>query len=51
MAKNFSRSYRVRQRNAWLKFAVFILAVAIVGLGVVAYKLRSEHPISVRALR
>jgi hypothetical protein len=50
MSKSFPRSYRIRRRNNWLKFVAFILAVAIVGLGLAAYTLRNEHPI-LRAVR
>jgi len=51
LGKNFPRSYRIRRRNNWLKLVAFILAVAIIGLGVAAYTLRNERPISMRAMR
>jgi hypothetical protein len=51
MAKSAPRSYRLRRRNSWFKLIAFILALAIIGLGVAAYTLRREHPISVRAVR
>jgi hypothetical protein len=51
MAKSFPRSYRIRRRNAWLKFVAFILAVAILSLGIAAYILRNEHPVAERIMQ